>query len=385
MNQKKTSVGIFSRVAIMLLNLYKDFQEDKCFIHAGHLAYISILSLVPMLVVGVSLFSVYGISPAMKTAILDVFLKHMLPGTAQSAFQYIDKFVSKAGSFGLPGMAALIFLSYSLFNAIQGVFQGIWKVKKRRSFVRNILIFTNVLFWTPLLMGISIYLKGRLEFMYQGNVASETILTLVAFLLPLAGFTVVYLIIPAVQVRLRSAALGGGIASILWYMLLHGFDLYVKYTQSMQALSKLYGSLVIIPVFLVWVYFCWVITFVGAEVAFYHQFPRSGAGNAGKGDFFTALAILRFVASRFKKGNGPVSEAEITGRWPAARVVLERLVKAGILADSENGYLPAKPPDKIRLADLLVMYTSRGDIGGVYDILWEEMDGATLEDSYVEG
>ena len=368
----------------MLLNLYRDFQEDKCFIHAGHLAYISILSLAPMIVVGVSLFSVYGISPAMKTAILDVFLKHMLPETAQSAFQYIDKFVSKAGSFGLPGMAALIFLSYSLFNAIQKVFQGIWKVRKKRSFIQNIFIFTNVLFWTPLLMGISIYLKGRLEFMYQGNVASETFLTFVALLLPWAGFTVVYLIIPAVQIRLRSAALGGLIASILWYMLLHGFDLYVKYTQSMQALSKLYGSLVIVPVFLIWVYFCWVITFIGAEVAFYHQFPRSGTGNAGEGDFFTALAILRYVASRFKAGKGPVDEAEITGRWPVACAVLERLVKAGALADSGNGYLPAKPPDKIRLADLLMGYTSRDEIGGIYDALSKEMETVTLEDSLIK-
>jgi len=369
----------------MFLNLYRDFQEDKCFIHAGHLAYISILSLVPMIVVGVSLFSVYGISPDMKTAILDVFLKHMLPETAQSAFQYIDKFVSKAGSFGLPGMAALIFLSYFLFNAIQEVFQGIWKVRRKRSFIQNIFIFTNVLFWTPLLMGISIYLKGRLEFMYQGNAASESLLIFVTFLLPWAGFTVVYLIIPAVQVRLRSAALGGLIASILWYMLLHGFDLYVKYTQSMQALSKLYGSLVIVPVFLIWVYFCWVITFIGAEVAFYHQFPRSGAGNTEGGDFFTALAVLRLVASRFEAGKGPVSEAEITGRWPAAGVVLERLVKMGVLADSENRYLPAKPPEKLRLTDLLAIYTTRDEIGGVYDALSEEMETVTLEDSLDRG
>lgn len=55
----------------------------------------SILTLVPMIVV-VSLFSAYGISPRMKAAILSIFFKHMLPQTAESAAHYIDSFVSNS-------------------------------------------------------------------------------------------------------------------------------------------------------------------------------------------------------------------------------------------------------------------------------------------------
>jgi hypothetical protein len=115
------------------------------------------------------------------------------------------------------------------------------------------------------------------------------------------------------------------------------------------------------------------------------KFAEKRLRDAGEGDFFTALAVLRFVASRFEAGKGPVNEAEITGRWPAAGVVLERLVKVGALADSENRYLPAKPPEKIRLTDLLAIYTARDEIGGVYDALSKEMETVTLEDSLDRG
>ncbi len=347
--------------------------------HAGNLSYISILSLVPMIVVGVSLFSVYGISAEMKKTILDVFLRHMLPQTAESAYQYIDRFLSNAKVLGLPGMIVLIFLSYSLYSAVQKTFQTIWRVNKRRSLLQNILIFTNVLFWTPLWMGLSIYLKTKLEFAYQGSAFSEYLLSTLAFLLPWTGFTAVYFIIPPVRVRLRSAAMGGFVASVFWFFLLHGFDIYVKYTQSMQTLSKLYGSLVIIPVFLVWIYFCWSVTFIGAEVASY-RLHSSDFGEPERQDFFTALSILIYVAISFVKGNGGVGEEEILQKWPGALGTLLELSRLGFLARADTRYLLARPPDKILVDRLFRAFAPPGGLGRAFEVVKEAFSGKTLEE-----
>ncbi len=363
-----------------VLRIVRKFTSDRCLTHAGNLAYISILSLVPMIVVGVSLFSVYGISPEMKKSILDVFLKHMLPSTAESAYAYIDRFVSNAKVLGLPGMVILIFLSYSLYSAVQDAFQTIWHVTKRRSLIQNILVFTNVLFWTPLLMGISIYLKTKLEFAYHANVLSEYILSTLAFLLPWAGYTAAYLIIPPIQTRFKSAALGGLLASVLWFILLHGFDIYVKYTQSMQTLSKLYGSLVIIPVFLVWVYFCWVVTFVGAEVASYHQFSDAWAGKDKDGNFWDALSILLAVARAFQEGKGGLGEGRILRQWPNARETLEDLTRLRILEQAGETYFLKRPPEKIDVAEMFQAIARPGEIGGAYNIIGEGLKGKTLRD-----
>ncbi len=380
MERQWMSSQSLGRVLGAVRDIARNFLRDNCLPHAGNLAYISILSLVPLIVVGVSLFSVYGISAEMKEAILNAFLRHMLPQTAESAYRYIDSFISNARVLGLPGMVVLLFLSYSLYNAVQAAFQTIWRVRKRRTLVQNILVFTNVLFWTPLLMGVSIYLKMKLEFAYQASGLMEYGMSALAFLLPWAGFTAAYLIIPAVPVRFRSAALGGFFAALFWLFLLHGFDIYVKYTQSMQTLSKLYGSLVILPIFLVWVYFCWGVTFVGAEIASYAQNPGSGNTRGEPGGFFTALAIARFVAAAFDQGTGGVPEEEILRRWPGGGVILEKLIDLGILVNADRQYLLARPPEKVPVGDLFRKFTPKDEIGRVYQTIANELAGKTLRD-----
>jgi len=355
-------------------------MEDKCLTHAGNLAYICILSLVPLLVVGASLFSAYGLSQEMKSSVVEMFLRHLLPSTAENVGDYIDSFISNSRTIGISGMVALIILSYSLFNAVEGVFQAIWSVKGDRSLIQKILIFTNVLFWTPLLMGMSVYLRTRLEFVYHANVFTEYAISTVAFLLPWVGFTAAYLIIPVAKVRLKSAALGGIVATVFWYLILHGFDLYVKYTQSMQTLSKLYGSLVIIPIFLIWIYFCWVVTFFGAEVAFYHQFPKFNSRETGEGDFFTVLAILIFVASEYEQGSGCVEEDEIVKRWPGSNGVLRKLIDLGILVEADEGYLLTKPSGMISVERLYQIFAPREGVGKVYEMFAKEVKGKTLRD-----
>ena len=364
----------------VLATIFKKFQDDKCLVHAGNLAYISILSLVPLFAVLVSLLSVYGISPKAKSAVLQMLLGHVLPGTAHEVVRYIDNFLANSRALGVSGMIGLFFLAYYLFDAIQGVFQTIWKVRKPRSFLQKILIFTNVVFWTPLLMGLSVYLKARVTFFSQMGALPGYFLATLAFFLPWLGFTIVYLVIPSVHVRWKPAAIGGAVASILWYFLLYGFDLYVKYTQSMQALSRLYGSLVIIPIFLLWVYFCWAVTFVGAEIAFYYQYPHTGSKGNKEVDFLSALGILRFVGSLFVKGKGAPEEMEIVTRWPDATSAIQRLEDGGYLVQTNKGITLAMSPEKIDLETLHRIFVQEETLDPFYQKFLEGIRGKTLKD-----
>ena len=316
----------------------------------------------------------------MKAAVAEMFFKHLLPVTAENVGHYIDTFISNSKAIGVSGMIALVLLSYSLFNAVEEVFQAIWNVKGNRSFIQKILIFTNVLFWTPLIMGASVYLRARLEFVYHANVVTELTLTVAAILLPWVGFSAAYVIIPAAKVRLKSAVLGGFVATVLWYFLLYGFDAYVKYTQSMQALSKLYGSLVVIPIFLIWIYFCWVISFLGAEVAFYHQFPEFRAFENRRADFFTILEILIFVASEYERGRGGVEESEIMAKCPGAFDALNALVSLGLLSEVNGEYLLRKPPERISLEELYERFGPREGVKTTCASVMKGIQRKTLRD-----
>ena len=71
-----------------------------------------------------------------------------------------------------------------------------------------------------------------------------------------------------------SALSGALVAGTLWEGAKFGFDSYVQY---FSTLTQLYGSLGIIPVFLLWLYFTWILVLYGAEVAYLVKNPHSAS------------------------------------------------------------------------------------------------------------
>ena len=62
--------------------------------------------------------------------------------------------------------------------------------------------------------------------------------------------------------------MGGLVATLFWEVAKYG---YTAYAAKVVVYSKIYGSLGIIPLFLLWIYYSWVVVLVGAEVAYADQ------------------------------------------------------------------------------------------------------------------
>jgi len=69
--------------------------------------------------------------------------------------------------------------------------------------------------------------------------------------------------VPARQVPLRDAAIGGGSASVGVTLLRYGFHIYVA---DLHAYQSIYGALAAIPIMLFWMYSAWVVILAGAEL-----------------------------------------------------------------------------------------------------------------------
>ena len=84
--------------------------------------------------------------------------------------------------------------------------------------------------------------------------------------------------------------------------------------------STIYGSLAVIPIFLIWLYITWIIVLVGLEVVFTHQYfftlLRSRVISGGpEGDRVgTGLRLFALVAQRFEKGEDPPTCDQLS-RW----------------------------------------------------------------------
>jgi len=76
--------------------------------------------------------------------------------------------------------------------------------------------------------------------------------------------TLVYAILPARHVPLRSAFLGGIFVGLAFEVAKYGFRIYLRTVPTYQIV---YGALAALPIFLVWIYVVWIIVLIGAAIA----------------------------------------------------------------------------------------------------------------------
>jgi len=241
-----------------------------------------------------------------------------------------------------------------------------------------------VLYWTTITLG-PVALAGALALAGSKHLKSaEPLVNQMPFVgslffqfLPLLvlwlTFTLIYQLVPNTRVRFGAAFAGVVVGGSLWHLNnLFGF-LYVSRVVSN---SKIYGSLGLIPVFMIGLYFSWVILLFGAQVAYAFQNRRAYlqdklAENVNqRGREFIALRLMTYIGQRFQHGLPPVSIQEISAHLgiPTRLVqqVLQTLLAARLVAETptaagEPAYLPARPLDTINAHHvLLAMRTGIG-------------------------
>ncbi len=130
--------------------------------------------------------------------------------------------------------------------------------------------------------------------------------------------------------------------------------------------SKIYGSLGLVPVFMVGLYFSWLILLFGAQVAYAFQNRRAYLQDKlvenvnQRGREFIALRLMTCIGQRFQRGQPPVTLPEISVELgiPTRLVqqVLQTLLAARLVtevAGAESAFVPARPLEAINAHHVL--------------------------------
>ncbi len=252
------------------------YSKQNLPVRATALAYTTLLSLVPLLVVTFSLFKAFGGLAKVMDPIENLVLNNLATGSGTMVVDTLQKFIQsyRSGTVGLVGLGMLILTVLSLLTTIERTFNDIWGIPKKRGFVQRFTVYWTLMTIGPILLGISITVTGAL----QSNRLVTQILSLsggetffiskIPWLTTFALFTVLYLVMPNTKVRFRSALIGGIFGGALWEIAKYGYTLYASRVVSY---SKIYGSLGIIPIFLVWLYYTWIVVLIGCLVTFADQ------------------------------------------------------------------------------------------------------------------
>ncbi|WP_159835911.1 YihY family inner membrane protein [Burkholderia sp. 8Y] len=295
--------------------------EDRVAQVAGSLTFTSVLSLVPLATVAFALFTAFPIFGSFQASLQDFLADHLMPAQINSQiFKYLNEFASKAKGLTTVGMIILLVTSVMTMMTVESAFNVIWRVKKARPLAQRVLVYWSIITLGPILFGCSLSISSYVfahSVAYAGShnlmpPVVEWLLTGVSLPLTVFGFTITYVYMPNCKVEWRDAVVGGLIAAVAFEIGKRAFGLYVR---SIPTYTAVYGAFASLPVFLLWVYLCWMIALVGAmltsalpaiRIGQYHRraFPGS--------DLLDALEILARLVEAREEGKPGYTALELS-------------------------------------------------------------------------
>ena len=375
------------RFAHFWLLVGKSFIRNRCPVRASALAYTTLLALIPMLAVCVSittsLLQKEGEKPIRE--LITKLVENVAPtlglqaksgdATAEDkraeVVTRITGFIAniQTGTIGITGTIALVFVAIGLLRTIEATFNDIWGVTSGRGWVASIIQYWATVSLGPLVLVLVLGLttgplfKDTTKFLEHWPWLGSFVFYLLPFVVLSLAFGLFYLLIPNTRVQPQAALVGGIVGGTLWQL---NNKLSVLYVSKAVSYSQIYGSISIIPLFLVGMYFSWLILLFGAQVAYAYQNRQSylqekqAEGVNQRGREFVALRMMTLLAQHFHRGDKPPGVNLIATSLGVPSRLISQLVQPLLhakliveVADSDISYTPARPLDQITAHDIL--------------------------------
>jgi membrane protein len=358
-----------ARSAQITLLAIRNFWNDQCLLRASALAFTTILSLVPFLALTFAVLKGFGVQNRVEPLVME-----QLSGGSQEVASRIIAYINNTnmGSMGVFGLLALVVTVITLLGNIEEALNAVWGVEETRSLQRKFSDYLSVVVVGPILIFTAVSMtsflqsqslvKWLVENSYAGDILLY-LLQLIPYMITWVALVFLYIFIPNTAVRIRPAIVGGVLAGTCWELAQWG---YIHFQVGVAKYNAIYGTLAVLPIFMVWIYTSWMIVLFGAEmvhaiqnIKVFRRELRAPAINFRLRELL-ALAILQDVVTAFVKGteNWTAKRLEDELELPARVLaeLLDELVAGGLLLTTTGdppAYQPAREPDQVMLSDVL--------------------------------
>jgi len=257
------------------------FREERLLQVAGSLTFTTLLSVVPLLAVSFALFMRFPVFRQLQRAIHEHLLKSLLPADiSRTVLKHLSQFAANANSLTLVGFLFVVASAVALLLTVENMLNRIWQVPQNRPFFKRVGMYLLLLALGPLGIGVGLWAMSYLVAASAGLL--ETLPPSYHFLLQLGpvlfgavGLAALFYFVPNTHVRRREALLGGLFASIALDLGKRGFAIYLL---QLPSYKTVYGAFAVVPMFLVWVYFSWLVILTAAVIASSLGRPNAPAG-----------------------------------------------------------------------------------------------------------
>lgn len=257
------------------LRLVRHLSRQKIGMHAAAAGYFIVLSVFPLLVLMLALLRYTGL----EVETLSDFIGNFLPDALIPSAKRLISGAYRNTSGMVVGLSALT----GLWSASQGVhcllngLNAIYKAPETRGYLRTRLLsmFYTALFIILLLVTLILNVFGGtlLRHLHLENITLVQFLWdlvhqrfILMMLLQTALFSAMYMALPNRRSSFKAVLPGALLASAGWLVFSGAYSIYVK---NFAAYANIYGSVYMVALSMLWLYFCLSIVFCGGALNHY--------------------------------------------------------------------------------------------------------------------
>lgn len=273
MKKKLTLKGVWQ----LLKESFKGFSNDRVLKLSGSLAYFTVFSIGPMLIVIIFFADIFYGREAVEGTIYGQ-IKGFVGSGAAAQIQEIIKNASLSGKSKITaiiGFITLIVGATTVFAEIQDSINTIWnlKIKPERGWLKmilNRLLSFSIVVTLAFLLLVSLIINGLMEALgnhLQNLFPNITVVLIYIFNLVLTFFVItllfaiIFKVLPDAKIKWRDVLTGSLTTAALFMMGKFAISFYIGSSH----IGTTYGTAGSIVVILVWIYYSAIILYFGAE------------------------------------------------------------------------------------------------------------------------
>jgi len=240
---------ILKNYYLFIRDFVKDLFEDKLGHYASSLSWSTLFSIIPLLVIMLSIFTTMPLFDSIYIKIEELIFSNLLPTDSKVIMEYINTYVTFA--------AVMFFKNYDYI--VNDIFstptRNIWQA------VKTYLLLLLIL---PTMMAASFYLSSEIQvYLDKSKITSIIHLyTFVPYFIVWMMFYIAYQISANTRIEVSAALISSFIASLVWYLSKSAFVFYVVHNKTY---ASIYGSISTLLFFFLWIYISWAIFLHGLK------------------------------------------------------------------------------------------------------------------------
>jgi len=365
------------QLILRFIFLIKFHMREKHLVRsASALSFDLLLAIIPIFFLGFALLNSFGAFEGGGASILKYLHENYFPiktKNLDTLLVYLNK--QNYSTMGSVGIITLIIFSTSLFLKIENVFNQLWSVTNKRNISKRFTNFFTFLMLAPILFSMSLHFSSKFKTILDDLSAISAFSAIFSYMVSgffiFMMFFVLYFFVPNTKVKFMPAAVGAFVASVIFMILKLVFGIYVS-TFVINNYKNIFGTMTILPIFLIWIYLSWVITLAGGVVSYiYNKYEAIWSFNKsfilGDKDKSTEvltneklIEIFYIISDRYDRGKGSTRLDQVSQYFrlqpQVISYIIERWTESDLIISYEDGYhsyIPKKPLDKIIVGDII--------------------------------